>query len=114
MFTHTNGEPPAFEAVRVFDLPYKFGDPFLTGKLLIDGNLPDVHQCAGPAGNNRILHNTNSFLKISGYRNHMNKSGLRSYTHRPGPLYLISIICRICHAPRQALHEQGGAVTGCG
>ena len=27
---------------------------------------------------------------------------------------LISISCRICHAPRQALHEQGGAVTGCG
>ena len=28
---------------------------------------------------------------------------------------LISISCRICHAPpRQALYEQGGAVTGCG
>ena len=44
------------------------------------------------------------------YQNHMNKSGLRSYSHRPDPLYLISISCRICHAPPQALNEQGVAV----
>ena len=53
-------------------------------------------------------------ISVFFYQNHMNKSGLRSYSHRPGPLYLISISCRICHAPRQALNEQGRAVTGCG
>ena len=29
------------------------------------------------------------------YQGHMNKSGLRSYSHRPGPLYLISILSAV-------------------
>ena len=39
-----DGELAALEAVGIFDLPEKFGDPLLLGELGVHGHLPDICQ----------------------------------------------------------------------
>lgn len=44
LVTHIDGKPAALETVGVFDLPDKFGNSFLSGKIFVYGYVPDVNK----------------------------------------------------------------------